>query len=91
WLGHRKIKLETLIPNTVNYFVVVDSVQGLFIGEIFKSRVSNSESVHDSMNNGFMEDIYPEIGVDVIGLMKLGEDKFSLAGFKTVGITDKVY
>lgn len=91
WLGHRKIKLETLIPNTVNYFVVVDSVQGLFIGEIFQSRVSNSESVHDSMNNGFMEDVYPEIGVDIIGLMKLGEDKFSLAGFKTVGITDKVY
>ncbi|GBG97560.1 hypothetical protein [Lactococcus termiticola] len=29
-LNHRKIKLETLIPNTINYFVMIDSVQGLF-------------------------------------------------------------
>lgn len=91
WLRHRKIKLETLIPNTINYFVVIDSVQGLFIGQIFQSKVSNSDSVHDSMNNGITEIVYPEISVEVIGLLKQGEDKFRLAGFKTVGITDKVY
>ncbi|WP_193065402.1 ATP-binding protein [Oceanobacillus oncorhynchi] len=91
WLSHRKIKLETLIPNTINYFVIVDTVQGLFIGEIYQSRVSNSDSVHDSMNNGIKEDVYPEIGIDIIGVMSQGEKTFKLAGFRTVGIADKVY
>ncbi|GIO19695.1 hypothetical protein J18TS1_27950 [Oceanobacillus oncorhynchi subsp. incaldanensis] len=91
WLTHRKIKLETLIPNTINYFVIVDTVQGLFIGEIYQSRVSNSDSVHESMNNGIKEDVYPEISMDVIGVMNQGEKTFKLAGFRTVGIADKVY
>lgn len=88
-LNHRRLKLEYLIPNTINYFVVIDSVQGLFIGEIFQSKVNSSDSVHDSMNRGFKEDVYPEIAVDIIGLFVDG--KFRLAGFKTVGITDKAY
>lgn len=91
WLSHRKIKTENLIPNTINYLVVVDSTQGLFIGEVFQSRVSNSDSVHDSMNSGFTENVYPEMAIDVISIMKLGETTFKLAGFRTVGITDKVY
>lgn len=91
WLSHRKIKLETLIPNTINYFIVIDTTQGLFIGEVFQSKVSNSDSVHDSMNKGITEDVYPEVSIDVIGVMKHGEQNFKLAGFQTVGITDKVY
>ncbi|WP_225744891.1 ATP-binding protein [Marinilactibacillus sp. Marseille-P9653] len=91
WLEYRKTKLETLVPNTINFLVLVDSPQGLFIGEIYQSRVSNSDSVHNSMNNGINEKVYPEIGIDVVGLMEQGEDRFKLPGFKTVGITDKVY
>ena len=91
WLAHRKIKLETLIPNTINYYVIIDSVQGLFIGEIFQSKVSNSDSVHDSMNNGITENVYPEVSVEIISVMRPGDTKFKLAGFQTVGITDKVY
>lgn len=88
--NHREIMMETLIPNTINYFVVVDSTQGLFIGQIYQSKVNRSDSVHDSMNKGYKENVYPEISVDIIGL--LGENGFfRLAGFKTVGITDKVY
>ncbi|GBG97316.1 ATP-binding protein [Lactococcus termiticola] len=41
------------------------------------------------MNTGKKEDVYPEIAVDIIGLLE-GE-YFKLSGFKTVGITDKVY
>ena len=91
WLSHRKIKLEVLIPNTINYLVVVDTVQGLFIGETFQSKISSSDSVHDSMNKGITERIFPEIGIDIIGLLKPGETSFRLSGTKTVGITDKVY
>lgn len=88
-LSHRNLKLEKLIPNTINYFVVIDSIQGIFIGEILQSKVKSSDSVHDSMSLGKKEDIYPEVVIDIIGL--LDGDKFKLAGFKTVGITDKVY
>jgi len=34
-LSHRKIIDELLIPNTINYLVVVDSVRGIFFGEVF--------------------------------------------------------
>lgn len=88
-LTHRKLRLEQLIPNTINYFVAIDSVQGLFIAEIYQAKVSSSDSVHDSMNSGLKENVFPEIGIDVIGILK--DDKFKLAGFKTVGIADKVY
>lgn len=91
WLNHRKIKMEMLIPNTINYFVVIDTVQGLFIGETFQSKIPSSDSVHESLNNGISEKVYPEIGIDVIGLMRQNENSFKLSGMKTVGVTDKVY
>lgn len=90
-LNHRKIKLETLTPNTINYFVVIDSTKGLFIGKTYQSKVNSSDSVHESMNKGIKEDIYPEIAVDVVGILSDNNNKFTLTGFKTVGITDKVY
>lgn len=91
WLNHRKIKMEMLIPNTINYFVVIDTVQGLFIGETFQSKIPSSDSVHESLNNGISEKVYPEIGIDVIGLMRQNECSFKLSGMNTVGVTDKVY
>ena len=89
--NHRKIKEEVLVPNTINYLVIIDSVQGLFLGEITHSKVSNSASVHDALNYEDSEYVYPEIGVNIIGLMKNGDINFRLPGFFTVGITDKVY
>ncbi|MCL0330805.1 ATP-binding protein [Apilactobacillus xinyiensis] len=88
-LNHRNIRLEKLIPNTINFFVVIDSVQGIFIGEVYQSQVDSSVSVHESMNQGFKEKIYPEIAINILGLMH--NNQFKLSGFKTVGITDKVY
>ncbi|HBM4625670.1 TPA: ATP-binding protein, partial [Listeria monocytogenes] len=85
------IKMEMLIPNTINYFVVIDTVQGLFIGETFQSKIPSSDSVHESLNNGISEKVYPEIGIDVIGLMRQNESSFKLSGMNTVGVTDKVY
>lgn len=90
-LSHRKIKNESLIPNTINYFVVIDSTQGLFLGEVFQSKISNTVNMHDSINEGKPESVYPEICVDIIGLMKYGDSIFRLPEFLTVGITDKTY
>nr|WP_294486967.1 helicase HerA-like domain-containing protein [uncultured Anaerosporobacter sp.] len=90
-LSHRKIKNESLIPNTINYFVVIDSIQGLFLGEVFQSKIQNTVNMHDSINEGKPEIIYPEISVDIIGLMKYGDTTFRLPEFLTVGITDKTY
>lgn len=90
-LSHRKIKNESLIPNTINYFVLIDSTQGLFLGEVFQSKISNTVNMHDSINEGKPESVYPEICVDIIGLMKYGDSIFRLPEFLTVGITDKTY
>lgn len=90
-LSHRKIIDELLIPNTINYLVVVDSIQGMFLGEVFQTKVSSSENLHDSINHGKPETVFPEINIDIIGLMSYCDKKFILPEFLTVGITDKVY
>ena len=38
-LSHRKIYRESLIPNTINYLVVVDSVVVFFLEKCFKQRL----------------------------------------------------
>lgn len=90
-LSHRKIMDESLIPNTINYFVIIDSVRGIFLGEVFQTKVFSSENLHDSINHGKPETIFPEINIDIIGLMTHQDKKFMLPEFLTVGITDKVY
>lgn len=89
-LNNRKIKDETLIPNTINFFVVIDSAQGLFLGEIYQSKVDGRDSLHKSKSDEKKEKVFPEISIDIIGLLG-NDEKFKLSGFKTVGITDKVY
>lgn len=89
-LNNRKLKDETLIPNTINYFVVIDSAHGLFLGEVYQSKVNGKDSLHQSKSNEKKENIFPEISIEIIGLLN-NEKKFKLPGFKTAGITDKVY
>lgn len=89
-LNNRKIKQEILVPNTINFFVVIDSAHGLFLGEIFQSKVSGTDSLHKSKSDDKKEKVFPEISIDIVGLLE-NDDKFKLSGFKTVGITDKVY
>lgn len=90
-LSHRKIVNEVLFPNTINYLVVIDSVQGIFLGEVFQTKVSSAENIHDSINHGKVETVFPEINIDIIGIMSQHDRKFALPEFLTVGVTDKVY
>lgn len=90
-LSHRKLLDESLIPNTINYLVVIDSIRGIFLGEVFQNKVVSSEKLHDSINFGKTESIYPELNIDIIGIMTKDDKKFKLPEFMTVGVSEKVY
>ena len=89
--SYRKLSQDILSPNTINYYVLIDSNNGLFFGEIFQSKLPNSDSVHEMLTSGLQEKIFPEISIDILGYIPLGEKYFKLNGTNTVGITDKVY
>lgn len=80
---------KSFLPNTINNFVVIDSTLGVFLGEIFENKASR-KNIYDASDSGFGKD-YHEICIDTIALMRTGREKFELAGFNTLGITDKVY
>ncbi|MBO6193339.1 MAG: DUF87 domain-containing protein [Clostridiales bacterium] len=90
-LSDRSRFTKSFLPNTINNFVVIDSTVGVFLGEIFENKASRKNifemsSIADEKTND-----YHEISIDTIALMKPESDKFELAGFKTLGITDNVY
>ena len=89
--SYRKLRTDILAPNTINFYVLIDSSNGLFFGEIFQSKVSNSDSLHEMLTYGQQEKIFPEISIDILGYIPLGEKYFKLNGTNTVGITDEVY
>lgn len=89
--SYRKLRTDILAPNTINFYVLIDSINGLFFGEIFQSKVPNSDSLHEMLTYGQQEKIFPEISIDILGYIPLGEKYFKLNGTNTVGITDKVY
>lgn len=86
-LSHRELEENSLIPSTINYYVVVESIKGLFFGEIYQSKIASSNNIHFTSK----DETWPEISIDVIGLLANGEDRFKLPGTLTAGIMDKVY
>ncbi len=80
---------QSFLPNTINYFVIVDSTEGLFLGEVFENKASR-KSIYD-MNASNNRNDYQEVSIDTIALIRPDSSKFELAGFKTLGITDSVY
>lgn len=91
WLKFRKIHKELLVPNTINFLVIVESVLGIYLGEVYHSKLPSSDSVHNALLREHSEKIYPELSLDIIGVMSNNSKKFKLSGFSTVGLTDKVY
>ena len=81
---------SSFMPNTINYFVVIDSMAGVFLGEVFENKASR-KSIFEVASADEKPNDYQEICIDTIALMTPESDKFQLAGFKTLGITDKVY
>lgn len=91
WLKFKKLRKELIIPNTINYLVIVESVSNLFLGEVYQSKIPNSDSVHNALLNNISEKIYPELSIDLIGVLSSDSNKFKLPGFSNVGLTDRVY
>ena len=81
---------KSFLPNTINYFVIIDSVVGLFLGEVFENKASR-KSIYEMSSGTTKSNDYQEICIDTISLMPTEATKFQLAGFNTLGITDKVY
>ncbi len=81
---------NTFLPNTINYYVLVDSTVGIFLGEVFENKASRKSIFEVSSGEAKASD-YQEIQIDTIALIPPEDVKFRLAGFKTLGITDKVY
>ncbi|MBO4495495.1 MAG: ATP-binding protein [Clostridiales bacterium] len=82
---------KSFLPNTINNFVVIDSTVGVFLGEIFENKASRKSVFEKSSSEGDKSKDYHEICIDTIALMTPEADRFDLAGFKTLGITDNVY
>ena len=80
---------SVFIPGTINYFVLVESDQGVFIGQVYKSEIKNNGSVHSALLNEAVYDIYPQIYVKILGIYN--KQNFKLPGLKNVDIEDKVY
>lgn len=89
-LKYRKLKDETLIPNTINYLVVIDSPKGMFLGEIYQAKILNKDSLHYHRNND-ENIIHPESYVNILGFLENNNSRFELPGFNNVGLKDKVY
>ena len=86
-LSQRELGNDTLIPNTINYYVIVETIKGLVFGETYQSKIASSNNIH-FVNK---DEIWPEISISVLGILANGEESFKLPGTVTAGITDKVY
>ncbi len=83
---------KAFLPNSINYFVVIDSTVGIFLGEVFENKASRKNIFEiTTMFEDEIPNDYHEIVIDTIALMTPESDTFNLAGFSTLGITDKVY
>ena len=58
----------SFLPNTINYFVLIDSVIGVFLGEVFENKASR-KSIFDVGSNDKQISDYQEILIDTIAIM----------------------
>lgn len=89
-LNQRKMYSETIHPGTINYNIVIDSNNGLFIGKVIESKIKSNDSVHTAFNDDNQKEIYPDILVKLKA--KINSNKsFQRISNKTVSINDKSY
>lgn len=90
-LAHRNLRKESLVPNTINYPVIIDADNGLFFGRVYHTKLSNTQTIKEKLINGLKNEIIPELQIDVISVIPSGKEKFELVGTLNVGIANKVY
>lgn len=90
-LQSRFISGNAIVPNTIDYYVVVESVLGLFVGNVYQTSIKNSDNVHRALDEGKIDEILPDIQLDIVGFKPNYSRKFEMPGFNTIGVGDKVY
>lgn len=90
-LSHRLIRQSDLIPNTINYYVVIDSVSGVYFGQLVENRIPSNSSREKLFDERRRDQISSEAVIDVLGFQEIGSDHFKLPGFSRPGIAEKVY
>lgn len=89
-LNQRKMYSETIHPGTINYNIVIDSNNGLFIGKVIESKIKSNDSVHTAFNDDNQKEIYPDILVKLKAKINSNRS-FQRISNKTVSINDKSY
>lgn len=89
--NYRNLPTQTVIPNTKDYYVVIDSIDGLYIGMVREIGVKNTDNVHKSLDAGWYEEILPSMHINLLGYSPKNDNEFRLPSFHSVGIGDKVY
>ena len=90
-MSNRERFSTSFLPNTINYFVIIKSTLGLFLGEVFENKASRKSIFEMSSTADEKNSDYQEINIDTIAIMRPDGTKFDLAGFHQLGITDRVY
>ena len=90
-MSNRERFSTSFLPNTINYFVIIKSTLGLFLGEVFENKASRKNIFEMSSTADEKNSDYQEINIDTIAIMRPDGTKFDLAGFHQLGITDRVY
>ena len=82
---------DILVPNTINFLVVINSYSGIYLGEVKHNELNGGESIHDSLVNNNENKLYPSISIKVLGYLDEENQLFKLSGIKNIGLGDKVY
>ena len=82
---------DILVPNTINFLVVINSYSGIYLGEVKHNELNGGESIHDSLVNNNENKLYPSISIKVLGYLDKENQLFKLSGIKNIGLGDKVY
>lgn len=89
-LKQRKMYSENIMPGTINYNIVIDSNNGLFIGNVIESKIKSNDYVHTEFNNDNQKEIYPDLLVRLKAVLTSNKS-FQKISNKTVSINDKSY
>ncbi|MDO4876305.1 MAG: hypothetical protein Q3987_02870, partial [Oscillospiraceae bacterium] len=90
-MANREKFSNSFLPNTINYFVIIQSTLGLFLGEVFENKASRKSIFEMSSTSDQKSSDYQELNIDTLAVMRPDGTQFNLAGFQTLGILDKVY
>ena len=67
---------SSFLPNTINNYVIVDSTEGIFLGEVFENKASRKNIFEMSVIADEKSNDYHELSIDTISLMAKDSDRF---------------